>query len=159
MDPEGWTSLPDLLDSLQKRSAFRDVTLVDIELILGKFDKKRFELDAKGERIRAYYGHSVAQKIERTPAIPPDTLYHGTSPAVLPQILSEGLKPMGRQDVHLSTSLDTARKTGARKNPQPVILLVDSKRVHESGVKFYQGNQDVWLSEPVPPSYISVYKA
>jgi putative RNA 2'-phosphotransferase len=159
LDPEGWTSLPDLLDSLQERPAFRDVTLVDIEMILGKFDKKRFELDAKGERIRAYYGHSVAQKIERTSVAPPGTLYHGTSPEVLSQILSEGLKPMGRQDVHLSTSIETARITGARKNPHPVILLVNSKRAHESGVRFYRGNQDVWLSDPVPPSYISVYRA
>lgn len=105
LDPEGWTSLPDLLDSLRERPAFRDVTLVDIELILGGFEKKRFEVDEKMSRIRAYYGHSIPKKIERTPVAPPGVLYHGTSPTVLSQILSEGLKPMGRQDVHLSTSI------------------------------------------------------
>jgi putative RNA 2'-phosphotransferase len=155
LDSEGWAPLSILIDSLRERPAFRDLTLVDIEMILGNFEKKRFELDESGDRIRAYYGHSVPQKIERTPAEPPDYLYHGTSPDALDKIKSEGLKPMGRQDVHLSTIIETARKTGARKHPHPVILMVYAKRAYGDGIKFYQGNQDVWLSEPIPSGYIS----
>jgi putative RNA 2'-phosphotransferase len=156
LDSEGWTSLTGLLEALRHQPIFRDVSLVDIDLIQSSIDKVRFEVDMAGDRIRAYYGHSIPQKIERTPVPPPDTLYHGTSPDVLSRILSEGLKPMGRQDVHLSTSLETARKTGARHHPQPVILFVNSSRAHKEGIKFYRGNQDVWLSEPIPSMYIGV---
>jgi putative RNA 2'-phosphotransferase len=100
---------------------------------------------------------AIPQKIDRTPEIPPEILYHGTSPDVLNKIMSEGLKPMGRQDVHLSTSLETARLTGIRKHPTLVILSIDSKRAYADGIKFYRGNQDVWLSEPIVSIYIKVY--
>ena len=152
LDPEGWTSLPDLVEALQERQGFRDVTRMDLEAIQGTFEKKRFEIE--GDRIRAFYGHSTPQKIERNPETPPDILYHGTSPAVEGKIQLEGLKPMGRQHVHLSTNIETARRTGARKNSRPVIFVVDSKQAHENGVKFYRGNQDVWLSEPIPSKYL-----
>jgi putative RNA 2'-phosphotransferase len=34
---------------------------------------------------------------------PPAILYHGTSPSAAKNIMSEGLRPMNRQYVHLST--------------------------------------------------------
>jgi putative RNA 2'-phosphotransferase len=59
LDPEGWTSLSGLIEALRQKPPFRDVTLMDVIVIQKSFDKKRFEIDEVGDRIRAYYGHSI----------------------------------------------------------------------------------------------------
>jgi putative RNA 2'-phosphotransferase len=115
-------------------------------------DKQRHEL--REGRIRALYGHSIPGKFKRTPAVPPDVLFHGTSPSSLPAIGSSGLLPMGRQYVHLSVDLDTALRVGKRKSKHPTILRVQAGRAHEKGVQFYVGNEKVWLAERVPPEFI-----
>ena len=47
--------------------------------------KKRYEI--LGDKIRAMYGHSQISEISYPPAIPPETLYHGTNPKALEAIL------------------------------------------------------------------------
>ena len=63
--------------------------------------------------------------------------------------------PMNRQYVHLSADLETAREVGRRKSRQPVVLVVDAGAAHDDGVRFYHGNQTVWLADGIPPRYIS----
>lgn len=61
---------------------------------------------------------------------------------------------MNRQYVHLSTDRETARQV-ARRRPGPhVILTIDAAGAHAQGVRFYRGNEGVWLSDPIPPPYI-----
>jgi putative RNA 2'-phosphotransferase len=62
---------------------------------------------------------------------------------------------MSRQYVHLSTDPNTAREVGARKDTQPIILLVRSGEAHRNGVLFYEGNESVCLTDYVPPAFIS----
>ena len=80
-------------------------------------DKVRFEL--KDDKIRALYGHSyyyssnLFTKIHKTASKPPAILYHGTSPSAAKNIMSEGLRPINRQYVHLSTDkYKKRRRTG-----------------------------------------------
>ena len=63
--------------------------------------------------------------ISKEPVIPPDILYHGTTHKALDAIMNDGLKPMGRQYVHLSGDTDTAIRGGRRRDNDPVILVVD----------------------------------
>ena len=83
-------------------------------------------------------------------------LCHGTSPDVVDEILRSGLKPMGRQYVHLSPDRATATSVGGRKHATPVILLVDAKAADAAGIAFYRGNDHVWLADAVPPAFIAV---
>ena len=43
-----------------------------------------------------------------------------------------------------------------RKDDDPVILLVDAAAAWREGVKFYHGNEDIWLADHVPARYIRV---
>ncbi len=61
---------------------------------------------------------------------------------------------MQRQYVHLSTDQDTARSVGQRRAETPVILVVRAREAYAAGVQFYLGNEDIWLSDPVPPEFI-----
>jgi putative RNA 2'-phosphotransferase len=155
LDTEGWVEIEDLLTALRKRrSAWQYVSLADIMTIIAESEKQRFEL--RDDRIRAFYGHSTDEKIERQPVIPPDSLYHGTTTQAATTIRKEGLRPMRRQYVHLSTDMKTARSVALRHTGQPVILHIDARKAYEQGIHFYSGNEDIWLADPIPPEFISL---
>ncbi len=153
VDEGGWVPVDDLLQALREhRTAWRGLKLDDLQRMIARSDKARFELE-RG-RIRARYGHSLPGKLAQTPAAPPSVLYHGTPSRALPAILSEGLKPMRRQYVHLSTDEATARQVGGRKGGKPTILVVRAAEAHAAGVPFYFGNEFVWLADHVPPTFL-----
>ena len=153
MDEEGWVELEALLSALRSQSReWHQLTDQDIVQLMKAADKKRFEL--RGGRIRALYGHSIPQRLRKVPAEPPAILYHGTSLQTAELILAEGLKPMGRQYVHLSVDRETAHQVGRRKSCEPVILEVAAAAAHASDVIFYEGNKQVWLADEVPSRFI-----
>lgn len=115
-------------------------------------EKKRHELH--GDKIRALYGHSVPHKLAKDVAQPPAILYHGTAPATLALIKEGGLRPMGRQYVHLSADTATAEQVGKRKAGKPVILSVRAGEAYLAGVPFYRGNEQVWLADMIGPEFI-----
>jgi putative RNA 2'-phosphotransferase len=152
LDAEGWVPVDELLAALRRKRDWHSLTLDDLIDMMARADKQRYELcDGK---IRAFYGHSTPDKVQKTPAVPPDTLYHGTAPEAVRIILEEGLKPMNRQYVHLSTDEATARLVGARHASEPVILHILALDAHAAGIVFYLGNEDVWLADYVPPQFI-----
>ncbi|MBR3328872.1 MAG: RNA 2'-phosphotransferase, partial [Atopobiaceae bacterium] len=116
--------------------------------------KQRFAVE--DGRIRARYGHSIALDEAYVPAIPPAVLYHGTSQRFLDSILADGLLPMDRQVVHLSTDVETAYLVGRRHGGKTVVLAVDAERAAKDGVTFYRGNDSTWLADRVPAAYLSV---
>jgi putative RNA 2'-phosphotransferase len=59
-----------------------------------------------------------------------------------------------RHHVHLSKDVETATRVGARRG-KPVILMVDAWRMHRDGHKFLLSGNGVWLTDSVPPSYLS----
>lgn len=151
LDAEGWVDLDDMVAAFHRKR--RRVSRADIEQAVSSASKQRHEiLDG---RIRAVYGHSVATRIEHTPARPPEVLYHGTAPANLGSVFADGLLPMGRQQVHMATDVEMARAVGSRHAPHPVILRVDAAAAHEAGIRFYPGSDRVWMADTIPARYLS----
>ena len=157
LDEEGFVPIEQLLQSLNLLNEYgRDVTKEDFEYIIAHSDKKRHEI--VDNKIRALYGHSLPTKIEKAPGIPPDVLYHGTANRFLDSIMKDGLLPMKRQYVHLSVDVDMATLVGKRRNENPVILVIDTKTAFNEGIKFYIGNDKVWLCDKMPSKYITIFK-
>ena len=157
LDEEGWVETDALLSALgQHRPEWQALTENDLQLLINSSDKRRFELT--GGRIRALYGHSTSQKLLKVPATPPTILFHGTAPRLTARILAEGLKPMARQYVHLSTDQETAFEVGRRKARRPQVLQVAAAKASQAGVLFYEGNASVWLADAVPPEFISLWR-
>ncbi|HBQ09155.1 MAG TPA: hypothetical protein DD652_06185 [Lactobacillus sp.] len=102
----------------------------------------------------ALYGHSIPGIIKRKKAIPPKVLYHGTAHRFLKSIEKEGLLPMGRQYVHLSTDIPMAESVGKRRDNNPAILMVDAEKAAKDGIDFYIGNDEVWLCDHMPSKYL-----
>lgn len=153
LDEAGWTAIDPLLEALRRqRREWNDIDRGTLDRMMADATKPRYEI--RGDRIRALYGHSLPARIVKEPARPPEMLYHGTSPAVAEQILDQGLRPMGRQYVHLSPDHEMAKQVGLRKARSCVVLRVDAARAWSEGTQFYRGNAFVWLADSVPAAYI-----
>lgn len=153
LDERGAAGLEDLAAVVRQRPGLEDVTRERIERLVAERQPQRFEIE--GDRIRARYGHSLAQPIRLEAADPPPELFHGTSPEAAEACLVEGLKPGERQYVHLSIETPTAREVGRRRCPEPAVLRIDTAAARQAGVRFYQGGPIVWLSDPIPPECIT----
>ncbi len=153
LDDEGWVAVRDLLAALAaRRREWQRLSEDDLRAMMAQSDKQRFEL--RDGCIRAFYGHSVPQKVERVAAVPPPTLFHGTTPQAAAAIRADGLRPMKRQYVHLSADEATALQVGRRRTASPVLLTIDAESAHQHGVAFYPGNDMVWLADAIPPEFI-----
>lgn len=155
LDELGFVPVEQLLAALNESKAReRAITADDLAEMIRLSEKRRHEI--VGDKIRALYGHTTPQKIAKVVTEPPAVLYHGTAHRFLDAILSEGLKPMTRQYVHLSADVDTAADVGSRRDPEPVILTVDARLATEEGLPFYIGNDKVWLADRVPAKYLGI---
>ncbi len=155
LDECGWVSIEELLPSLRKlKDEWKDIGRAELLKMISQSSKKRYELS--GDKIRALYGHSIPGKLVKQKLEPPEFLYHGTSLSVLKEIKNEGLLPMSRQYVHLSTDIETAQQVGFRKTREPVILKINAKKAYDKGINFYIGNEHVWLADYIPSEYIVV---
>lgn len=128
----------------------------ELEQIVAQDAKGRYSFDASNRRIRANQGHSIPGiQVDMERPVPPERLYHGTARRFLPQILDRGLLPMGRQYVHISSDVPTARRVGQRHG-SPVVLAVDAGRFVRDGHSLLRSANGVWQAEHVPPEYLSV---
>lgn len=150
-DSYGLVLIKDLLKILKKR--FPEITQSEIESVVKNCPKKRFEI--KGKRIRARYGHSLKIDLDAKPIKPPQFLYHGTSPSFVRKIKREGLKPMRRQYVHLSKTIEEAIEVGKRKSNYTIVFKIFAQRAFEKGIQFYDMGEVV-LAESIPREFLKI---
>lgn len=148
-DEGGWVEIEALIAAAAAHG-FR-FTREELDHVVAANDKRRFAIE--GTRIRASQGHSIEVDLGLPPATPPPYLYHGTVAAHLEAIRVEGLRPMNRHAVHLSTDRETATRVGARRG-RPVVLSVDAGAMHRDGHVFHVSANGVWLTQAVPPGYL-----
>ena len=86
---------------------------------------------------------------------PPEYLYHGTTADAAESIAAEGLRPMGRNYVHLSSDPSVAQVVAKRHGEQTVILKIKAKEAHENGIHFWYCNDTTWNTEYIPTAFIS----
>ena len=150
LDAQGWASIDELIE--RSNAAGTQFDQGELRQVVETSDKKRFSISADGQRVRAAQGHSVAVELGLSPQEPPSVLYHGTATRFVDVILSEGLKPQARQQVHLSVDEATAYRVGQRHG-KPAILKVEALRMHAQGFKFFLADNGVWLIDQVPPEF------
>ena len=153
LDPAGWAGVDELLDGMANHG--QRVTRDELAHVVATSDKQRFVLSDDGSRIRANQGHSVAVDLGYPPQRPPDVLYHGTAAQFATSIRTKGLERMARHAVHLSGSAEQTLRVAQRKG-KPVLVTIDAKRMHADGYAFARSPNGVWLTDHVPPQYLSV---
>lgn len=152
LDEEGWVNVEDLLAGAARHGS--SFTRAELEEVVQTSDKQRFALSANGERIRANQGHSISVELGLIAETPPEVLYHGTVERFLSSIMANGLDKRARQHVHLSPDVVTATRVGSRRG-KAIILKIAAASMHSDGFSFFCSANGVWLTEEVPPQYIS----
>lgn len=152
LDQDGWVAVDALLSALKRDPRFSSVSVDDLHCMIQQSAKKRHEI--RDGKIRAFYGHSTSQRIEKPRVQPPEILYHGTARRFAVSICAHGLVPKDRQYVHLSADVQTAVQVGSRRDKSPVLFQIDAGRAWKDGVSFYIGNENVWLADHIPSKYL-----
>lgn len=146
-DERGWVPVTTIMGRL-------GVTRDALARIVAEDSKTRYTYSPDREYLRANQGHSVpvdlGLKIRRAPAV----LYHGTNILSLENIKLQGILPMKRHAVHLSSDEETAHAVGARHKGHTIVLKVDTEAVLNAGFDFTQADNGVWLVPCVPASCI-----
>jgi putative RNA 2'-phosphotransferase len=153
LDTQGWADVDELLAQANQHGVA--LTRPLLQEVVAQNDKQRFAFNADTTRIRANQGHSIKIDLGLEPVIPPEQLYHGTAARFLASIQQKGLLRGKRDYVHLSPDESTARKVGARHG-EPIVLVVKAGQMHAAGFTFYCTANGVWLTQHVPPAYLSV---
>ena len=160
LDERGWTDYENLVRAVIRKYDWAGRE--HLAAVVATDPKGRFERE--GNEIRAAYGHSVdvdleadeGDDAESEPTEIPSRLYHGTTPDSLESILAEGLKPMGRQEVHLSETPTAAHEVGSRHADDPALLEIDAEGMVADERRISKRGEDVYTADEVPPEYVSV---
>ncbi|KAJ2937493.1 hypothetical protein O0L34_g17537 [Tuta absoluta] len=151
ISPEGYVPVDEILR--HSRIAQLKYKQEDIEKVVAEDKKQRFVLKKTEGRlfIKACQGHSVPLlKAEHTPITEPiyDIVVHGTYLHAWPSILKQGLSRCNRQHIHFAkgTPKDKSVISGLRGNVE-VYIYVDLKKALEDGLKFFESENGVILTE------------
>ena len=149
-DEYGFVSIKDLIRAISRIYSW--ITEENVKEVIAEDEKGRFEI--RRSKIRARYGHSYEVRINHEEDRSSKILYHGTAVRNLKRILQEGIKPMGRQFVHLSIDKENAIETAKRHDKNIVIFEIDAECLREKGYKIYVAGKFVRIAKYVPPDCI-----
>ena len=150
LDEHGWADVSTLIERI---NAIQPFDMAMLEKIVRTSNKQRYAFNEDKTKIRANQGHSIPVDLQLTPKRPPSILWHGTGIKNVEGIWEKGLLPNGRQYVHLSADTETAAKVGSRHG-KPVIFVVDAEAMAKDGLRFFQSENGVWLTDNVPRKYL-----
>ena len=153
LDPGGWVSVDELVGAvLRKVPRYRFLKSSHIQAIVETDDKGRYEI--KDGLMRATYGHTLNVILDLpTDNIPPK-LFYPIPKSKSDQIIVEGIKPVRRNKVHLSGSIETCVTAGVSIKEEIEVLEVDAEAMQKDGIKIMRAGKVVYLCDDVPPNYV-----
>lgn len=155
LDEHGWADVDELIKGINETGEEIEFSKATLEKIVKTDKKQRYSFSQDKTLIRANQGHSIPVDVELEKKEPPKVLYHGTGVKSVKAIQEQGLLPMERLYVHLSTDVETATNVGKRHGT-PVIFQVNAEQMQKDGYDFFQSVNDVWLTKEVPTKYLEL---
>ncbi|MDR7417709.1 MAG: RNA 2'-phosphotransferase [Armatimonadota bacterium] len=151
LDSGGYADLEALAAGLATQPGWESLSSTDL-LALAQADPRRYEV--RDGRIRARYGHTIRVEEPGEPALPPEWLYIGVRAADVASLRDDGLRPAGRQHLHLATTPQAALEVGRRHAPDAVVVVVFARRAADSGTVFRRAGPALFLTDYVPPAFL-----
>jgi putative RNA 2'-phosphotransferase len=151
MDAQGWVDLDRLAHAVKGRRRWANRSLL-IALVQSD-PKHRYEI--RDGKVRARYGHSFPVELDH-PENRLSKLFYGASEEEADRILEIGLKSASQRYVHLSTTPEKAWQVATFRTSNPRIIQTDAEAAQGAGVKMMTVNEDIVVSERIPPQYLSI---
>jgi len=156
---DGFMQIDTLLNYLNNQNKNKNIITVDhIKEIVLHDQKGRFTI--KDNMIRANQGHSIVsvKSSALLKKIDPLTLQncvHGTNKKAWSSIKTEGLKKMGRNEIHFiknyTNSVDDIKGLRSRSE---VLIFLDLEKCSSSGIEFFESDNGVILvPETIRPEF------
>lgn len=155
LDEHGWANVNELIKGINETGEEVEFSKATLEKIVKTDKKQRYSFSQDKTLIRANQGHSIPVDVELEKKELPKVLYHGTGSRFVKSIQEQGLLPMERLYVHLSTDVETATNVGKRHGT-PVIFKVNAEQMQKDGYDFFQSVNGVWLTKEVPTKYLEL---
>lgn len=155
LDEHGWANVDELIKGINETGEEVKFSKDTLETIVKTDKKQRYSFSQDKTLIRANQGHSIPVDVELEKKEPPKVLYHGTGSRFVKSIQEQGLLPMERLYVHLSTDVETATNVGKRHGT-PVIFQVNAEHMQKDSYDFFQSVNGVWLTKEVPTKYLEL---
>ncbi|RLE66757.1 MAG: RNA 2'-phosphotransferase [Thermoprotei archaeon] len=153
LDREGFVRIRELVKAIKRyRRSYSWLANEHIVALAYLDPKGRFEI--VNNKIRARYGHSINAEVNYEEDKSVKILYHGTTEERARIILKNGIKPMKRKRVHLTSSLEEAWQNAKRWRGKPVILVVNADALRQRGIKVLKAGKYVYVVKQVPPQCI-----
>ena len=146
LDEHGYANVNELIKGV-------DIDFETLEKIVREDEKCRYAFNEDKTKIRANQGHTINVDVELEEKIPPDALYHGTATKYEDSIKQKGLISKERLYVHMTDSLEIAKKVGARHG-KLIVYEIDAKKMSEDGIEFFKSVNNVWLTKYVDTKYL-----
>lgn len=155
LDEHGWADVNELIKGINETGEEVEFSKATLETIVKTDKKQRYSFSQDKTLIRANQGHSIPVDVELEKKEPLKILYHGTGVKSVKAIQEQGLLPMERLYVHLSTDIETATNVGKRHGT-PVIFQVNVEQMQKDGYDFFQSVNGIWLTKEVPAKYLEL---
>src|SRR6056297_3153510 len=154
MDGHGWVEISELIKAIgTSRSGFNWLRLHHIQALVATDMRSRYQVD--GGMIRAKYGHSIDVNLDDLPLAEADEYFYPVTEEEADIVLENGIHPIDRKKVHLSTTVEKAVEAGSVRSDHPLILRVDGVKAREEGVEIYQATSDVCVTEEIGADLLS----
>ena len=129
LDDYGFGPLDEVVEAVQSR--YEDAGEDDIRSMVSDARQQRFEI--VDDKIRALYAHSFFVEMDGDPMDPPERLFMGCTRNEAQRYMEEGVKPVDRYYVHLSTSREAAAGR-SREDDRPLVLEILAQKAQEQGI-------------------------
>ena len=145
-DTEGFVKIKELLKAITEEEGWKYVRRSHLDEIQYSLSDPPFEIS--GKQIRAKHRDQLARP---NPVLkPPKLLFTSIRKRAYRTVLDKGIFPTGYYQVVLSSSRDLAERIGKRADQDPVMLSVHVQKSVESGVRFFQSGESLFLAESIP---------
>ena len=155
MDEHGWVLAEELIEGINNSGTYT-LDFTQLEEIVRQDSKGRYRFSDDRLKIKACQGHSIPWvEPELEYIAPPKFLYHGTTTAAYDKIMKSGsISRMNRHAVHMQEDPAKAWQSATRWHLTPVVLKIDTDKMHRDGYVFGKTENNVWCTESVPTEYI-----
>jgi putative RNA 2'-phosphotransferase len=145
-DSDGFVKIKDLLKAVNEEEGWRYVRRGHIDEVLISVSDAIFEIKEDSIRVK-----NQDLLVKQTPAQNiPKTLFTCVTRKSYPNVLEKGVFPGSFPMVILSSDKKMTEKIGKRRDPEPVMLFINTQKTIDQGVLFIQAGETLFTAKTIP---------